>query len=340
MVTHPSRYSLILLALTLFGSAHGSPLFESDEILEITLSGPLSKTIRSKKERDEYPFVLTVDGANIDVMVRVRGNSRVRLCRLPPLRLNFAKRAGQGTVFHGLDKVKLVTPCDLGRSRAEDNVLNEYGVYRLFNLVSDASYRVRLLRVTYVDTDGKLKALDRPYHSYLIEPQESLARRLQGEVVEVEGLPFSRLDSRQTALMSVFQYAIGNSDWSFVTAKEEAVCCHNIDLIDVGGQWLTIPYDFDLAGFVNAVYSGSFNINQTARRKYGGYCRSSIESIADALREIKALEEAVFALIAGVPALGETAIKQRISYLSEFFDAGKDEEKLLHRFDRKCLGSR
>jgi hypothetical protein len=328
------------MVLTLCGSAYGSPLFESNEHLDVTLSGPLSETIRSKKERDEYPFVLTIDGTNFDVKVRVRGNSRVRLCRLPPLRINFAKRAVQGTVFDGLDKVKLVTPCNLRRSSAEDNVLNEYAAYRLFNLFSDASYRVRLLRVTYVDTDGDPEGLGRSYYGYLIEPQESLASRLQGEVVEVKGLPMTRLGSRQTALMSVFQYAIGNSDWSFVTAKGEAVCCHNIDLIDIGGQWQTIPYDFDLAGIVNAFYPGQLKVNQTARRKYAGYCRSSIESVADALREIKALEESVLELMAAVPALSEQAIKQRVSYLSEFFDAAKDEEKLLRKFDRSCVGRR
>jgi len=331
--------ALIALVLTPCSSARASTLFDHDGVLDVTLSGPLSRTIRSRSDREEFPFVLTVDGMDVNVNARLRGHSRVRLCRFPPLRLRFDQDAAGAALLAGLGRVKMVTHCKTGDTRAEDSMLSEYAAYRLFNRISDKSYRVRLLRVTYIDTDGKLKGLDdRAYFAFLIEPDELLAARLGSRIIKPAGVPYPKLDPRQTALMSLFQYAIGNSDWSFVTARSEETCCHNVDLVESEGRWQPIPYDFDQAGFVAAVYKGSYRTNQTARRRYGGYCRSSMESIAAALDEITSLEASLQELVRSVPFRDPDTVERRAGYLNEFFAAARDRQTLLEELESTCIG--
>jgi hypothetical protein len=328
-----------LLVTLLFASvASGAPLFTEDAILDVTLVGPIRRMVRSKTDRDEYPFNLMLNGETVEIKVRLRGHSRVRLCEFPPLRLNFPNRGTVGTVFEGFDKIKMVTHCRRNSSRAEDNMLDEYAAYRLFNLLSDKSYRVQLLRVSYVDSEGKMKGIERPYYAYLIEPEEVLAERLEGKVLRAAGVLYSKLEPHQTALMNVFQYLIGNADWSFVRAEGEEFCCHNVDLIDTGGGWVPVPYDFDLAGLVDAVYGGSVRTNQTARRQYGGYCKSPIESVAEALDEIVAREQELMTFITQVPALADDTRQHRVQYLQEFFAAAAARDSLLEKFERSCLG--
>jgi len=335
------RQALILVALILSTSGNGSPLFEDDTVLQVKLSGPLKTLVKNKKDRVEYPSTLTIGDSVIDLQVRVRGNSRLVLCRFPPLRLSFPEGSAADTAFAGQGKVKLVTHCKNGSIRAENNVLDEYLVYRLFNLVSSRSYRVRLLQLSYEDTDAELKDLDRPYYGFLIESDQELAARTGGQVAEVTGVRYSLLGEEQTALMYVFQYLIGNTDWSLLTAYDEDTCCHNVDLIDIDGRLLPIPYDFDFSGVVNAVYAEpnpNLNIKRVTQRRFRGYCKSSIDAVAAAARTIVAMQDQILAMARDVPALKDNYSTERIRFLGHFFEEAEDEADLIRKFDRRCIG--
>ena len=338
MVSSLRRHALILAWLLVPAAAAASPLFEDDTILDVQLSGPLTSVIRGARHQKQLPFTISAEGATTDVRVRVRGKSRVKLCRFPPLRLNFSKTDSVAPLFDGLGKVKLVTHCNSGKQASGANVLNEYLAYRIFNLLTDRSYRVRLLRVTYVDTDGKMGKLDRQFYGYLIEPTRHLTERTGGNKLEVEGVQYSRLEAHKTALLYVFQYLIGNSDWSLVTAEDEDHCCHNIDLIQTGTEWALVPYDFDLAGLVDAKYRSNFDVNQTRRRVYSGYCKTPIEQMAMALAEFGELEDKIIRLARQVPSADEESSRRRLEYLEGFFSA--NESELLQVFDKHCLGRR
>ena len=145
----------VIITLIIAFEAGASPMFGDQEILDIALTGPLNTLIKDKKNSEELPFVLTAKGVEHAVKVRVRGKSRLRVCKFPPLRINFTKRDSADSVFAEQDKLKLVTPCREGQ-RSQDDILEEYAAYRMFNLISDVSYRVRLLRITYLDSDGQL----------------------------------------------------------------------------------------------------------------------------------------------------------------------------------------
>jgi hypothetical protein len=86
-----------LLSFSLHVSA--ANLFESNEVLMVTLNGPLNTLIRKKKDEQQYPFVLRADGLDHRVMVSARGNSRLRVCVFPPLRLEFGADIPEQSVF-------------------------------------------------------------------------------------------------------------------------------------------------------------------------------------------------------------------------------------------------
>lgn len=343
----PRRFlAITLLALTgLTNPAFSSPLFDDDSVIEVRLSGPLRTLARDKKsaKRVEYPFLLSVDGTDIPVDVRVRGKSRTIVCGFPPLRLRFPAEGTSQTVFAGQNRLKLVTHCKSNRTTSENNTLEEYTAYRIFNLISNTGYRVRLLRIQYEDTDGRLKHLDRPYFGFLIESDRELAARIGGEVSTIVGVPYSRLNDAQTAVVYVFQYLIGNTDWSFVSADGEDKCCHNVHLIERNGGLYPIPYDFDFSGLVNASYAkpnSTVGKSRVTQRVYRGYCKIPIERIASALEKIMALREPIMTLVEQSPVAGNDDTDSRVSYIGRFFEEAEDSAKLLKQFDGDCVGSR
>jgi len=332
------RTAVLILVMLTSSPTFGSPLFDDISILEVTLSGPLSTLIKQKRNREEYPFTLTIDGATVDVAVRIRGNSRVVVCRLPPLRLNFTASGPDGTPFAGEDKLKLVTHCRNGNERSQDSVLNEFTAYRFFNQISDRSYRVRLLRIRYEDTDGKQRKLVEPHYGFLIESDEALARRLGGTIVNVESILFSNLDMPQTARLNVFQYLIGNNDWSFVTADSDDTCCHNIDLLDVDGTLVPIPYDFDLAALTQAKYRNSGKLNQSTSRRYSGYCRTTVEFLDQAIDHIQQLKDDILTTALHIPALDNDTREHRATFTAAYFEEAAEKAALLAKFERNCIG--
>jgi len=336
------KLGIFLALLVPASNASASTLFEDNSVLEVTLTGPLTLMIRRPIDRSEFPFVLSVDGVDLDVDVKVRGNSRVVVCLFPPLRFDFARKDNEKSVFRQQDKLKLVTHCKNDSAKAENSLLNEYLAYRIFNLISDKSYRVRLLNVKYEDTLGKQRHLDRPYFGFLIESDKEIAKRLGGKVAVEEGVRYSLLDQYQTALLNVFFYLIGNKDWSLIKAETSDSCCHNLDLIEVDRRLVSIPYDFDLSGIVDAMYSGPNrkSLNRFIKRKYNGHCKSPIDMVGEALGAVSSLESEIMDEAAAIPATKPKYLKNRIKFLQEFFDEARDEEALLREFENDCVGPR
>jgi hypothetical protein len=307
--------------------------------LEVTLSGPLSTLIkRKKRDREEYPFTLRVDGKAIDLEIRVRGNSRVSACQFPPLRLNFTSTSPEKTPFTHQEKLKLVTHCRNGSETAQDSVLNEFTAYRIFNLISDRSYRVRLLRIQYTDTDDRQRKLEEPHYGFLIESDMSLASRLTGNISTVGAVRFSNLDDVQTARMQVFQYLIGNKDWSFVTAERDENCCHNIDLFELNETLVPVPYDFDLSALSQSKYLTRQKVNQSKKRHYSGYCRTPTWLLDKAIEHTLSLEDEIMATAEQVPAFTEATHLHRERFLAAYFKEAADKSKLLEKFNRDCIG--
>jgi len=206
--------------------------------------------------------------------------------------------------------------------------------------MSPQSYRVRLLRVRYEDTDGKQPRLHEPQFGFVIESDEGLARRLKGRVEKTEAVRFSELDAEQAAAVSLFQYAIGNNDWSFVTAENDDTCCHNVDLLRVDGRLFPVPYDFDLAAMTRANYRMRNRMNVSTRREYSGYCLVSGDSLRRAMAGLTRRQGEVMTVLGEVPALAERNRDRRLSFAAAFFEEAADPDRLMAKFEANCIGAR
>ena len=331
-----ARSVAIFANLLALPSLHAAPLFEDPAIVDAVLEGPLAELMAAPEGGDQLPFMLRAEGTDHAIRVRLRGKSRLQVCNLLPLRLNFRKRDVDGTLFADQDKLKLVVPCHTSE-RAEKDLIEEYAIYRMFNLLTPASYRVRLLHMTFADTagDGETTRI----LTFLLEPGEQLAERLGGRESDLEAVSLEWLDANHMALVYVFQYLIGNLDWSLVAAKDEEVCCHNGTLIENGETILYVPYDFDLSGFVDAPYAFPppyLHLRRVTQRRYRGFCTDR-QHLENALAIVVAKRREIDALIRSLPVLSGRDKQRRIDYLDRFFRAAEEPDRLLDRFEKRCL---
>jgi hypothetical protein len=198
---------------------------------------------------------------------------------------------------------------------------------------------VRLLHITYIDTDGHTGDNSFDRYGFLIESASELADRVGGQTAHVAGVTLSSLDERQAGTVFIFQYLISNSDWSLVTAVGDDTCCHNGDLFDIGSYRYYVPYDFDLSGLVNTRYAKKSPLLRKAnvkRRRYGGFCISA-EALRRALVAIKARRVDILDVIRQVPGLTQNDIETAVKYLDKFFVQANDEDKLLQSCEDRCI---
>ena len=332
------RYLLVLILLTTASQTYASQFFDEDSIIDVQLKGPLSTVIRYKKRSDELPFVLSADGIDHNVQVRLRGHSRLDACKFPPLRINFKKSQTKESIFAGQDKLKLVTHCSNHKS-SQANLLQEYLAYKIFNQLSDVSYRVRLLRISYIDTNRGDKAIPQVHYAFLIESTDELVKRTATKPVKVKGVKLSTLNNEHMAKVYVFQYLIGNTDWSLATALKETTCCHNGKLLDTEDKRVYVPYDFDLSGLVNTRYAypdSSLRIKRVTQRLYRGFCLSP-DILKTALQQVKEKKVDILNLHADLKTISPREMEMSERFLNGFFLEAKDEAKIMTNFERRCL---
>lgn len=329
---------LVLILLAHASHANDSLLFEDDSVLKASLTGPLGSLFEDVNGRKEFQFTFRATGAEHAIKVRLRGKSRRRECDFPPLRLNFASDDATQTIFEGQDKLKLVTHC-LDRKSSQIDTLQEYAAYRIFNLISDIGYKVRLLHITYTDTDGILEEETSDRYGFLIESSSELANRVGAQPLNETGVSLRSLDDKQEAAVYVFQYLIGNTDWSLVTADEDDTCCHNGDLFEIDSVRYYVPYDFDLSGLVNTRYARpdpSLRISKVTKRLYRGFCVPT-DQLRDALDIVNSRRAEILDVIRQLPEVSQRDTEATTKYVEKFFVRASDEDKLVRSFERSCL---
>jgi hypothetical protein len=347
----PLRFT-ILLALLLVslpqaadGKKKTAPLFASNDLLEVTIRGPFSTIMRVRSLEEEQAGTLTykdpeAGDVTVDLGIRTRGRFRHKeeVCPFAPLRLNFKKSSVKGTLFAGSNKLKLVTHCRNGATPYTQALLKEYLAYRIFNQVTDNSYRVRLLSVTYVDSDRKDR--ERTYFAFLIEHREQVAKRIGFDVNSMETAEIKLLDPAQTNLGSVFQYMIANTDFSPIRAAAGEPCCHNNVLFgDQAGAILGIPYDFDMSGIVNAPYAvpnPRFGLRNVRERLYRGRCVNN-EHLGASTQAFIAQKQAIFDLITNDAHFDKGTRKKTTRFINDFYATIEDPEKMQASLVKKCL---
>lgn len=321
------------------------PLFADESVLKITLTGPFRSMSRDRSPEPEYSSgtLSYVDAAGaarqFDIRLRPRGNSRRdrNVCTFPPLRLNFEKKAMKDTLFDEQNVLKLVTHCRHNEN-FQEYLLKEYLAYRIFNLLSDASFKVRLLKVTYVDSERDRDGFER--YGFFIEHKDRLAARLGTEVVEPDRITTDELDPGQASIAELFQFLISNTDYSFIAGPVGETCCHNAVLLaGEGGSYLPVPYDLDRSGLVNppngepAEELGQRNLRD---RLYRGFCRDPkyLQAALETTREERGPIEALFE---SQPDLSKRDSDDAVRFIESYYDIIDNER----RRDRalKCRGS-
>lgn len=300
----------------------GKLLFDSDEILDIHIITDISKIRKDRGKNQAYhPAKLVVFEAGkqqitIDVLVRTRGIFRLnpRVCNFPPLRLKFKKQDVKKTIFKGIGKLKMVTHCQDRKKLYQKYVFREYLVYKLYNLLTEESFRARLVRVTYIDTGRKNKKLEK--FGFFIEPVEMVAARNQYRYLKIEPTTRYTLNSDQSSFLSVFQFMIGNTDWSYMVD-------HNVKRLipKTGGPTIGVPYDFDFAGIVNTLYAVPAKVAKTTSTKdryFQGFCQPMefFEKIFDRFRKKK---NDIYSLYENFPYIDKGYKRATKKFLNKFF---------------------
>lgn len=301
------------------------PLFAEREPLRVTIEADFDQLRDDRdEENEERPGTFTLaDGTTLPVDIRTRGNFRLRSgnCPFPPLRLDFPRDSLGGTVLDGQNRLKMVTHCrDSGPF--EQNVLQEYLAYRIYNLVTDLSFRVRLARVTYVDVAGEEDTIER--WAFLIEHDDALAARLGGEELEPEEMLHpARVRTEVAAPLNLFQFMIGNTDYSLYEL-------HNSVLIETPDRGvIPVPYDFDWSGLVDAPYAepaptlGTRNVRD---RVYRGLCRPDVDYPA-LFQRFQALRPEVEAMIRDQVGMTDRAREDTLEYIEGFYDVLDSERR-------------
>jgi hypothetical protein len=347
------RMIFLLLAILLGATASGSdcgrkaaPLYSSDDLLEVTIRGPFTTIMKERSTDDEQPATLTYNDTEagevtVELNIRTRGRFRrqSRVCKWAPLRLNFKKSTVKETEFAGADKMKLVTHCRNGSQRYTQALLSEYLAYRIFNTVTDASFRVRLLRVTYVDTDKDDR--ERTELAFMIEHKEQLAKRIGLELNETQATEIALLDARHTNLTSLYQYLIGNTDFSPIRAAPGESCCHNYMLFGTdAGRILPIPYDFDMSGIVDAPHSEpneKFGLRNVRQRLYRGRCRNN-EHVAASVQAFQDKRSEIYELINANDLYTTRTRRDTLRFLDDFYAVLSDPQRVQSKLVDECLG--
>ena len=230
--------------------------------------------------------------------------------------------------MHGAG-LKLVTHCT-NTSESDQFILREYLAYRIGNIVTPRSFRARLAHVTYVDSE-KRKTLTTRYAIFL-EDDDDVARRLEGKIVDRE-LTFQQLHPVAVLQMTLFEFMIGNTDYSIFGR-------HNVRIVEHGsGLVYPIPYDFDVSGLVNVQYARPdprLHIQNLTERVYRGPCKTP-QQMDPFLKIFDSKKPDVTAAIESVPDLNSLSRRQVTSFLNGFFSVIDKPSSVKHELIDHCI---
>ena len=334
---------LVLTLIALQGSRpekHIAPelLFNTDSILELTVETDLVALVNDiAYERDYHRAVISyLNDYGFDEMIplkiKTRGNFRRGRdnCNFPPFLLNFTKKGTVGTIFEGRNKLKLVTHCVTEEEIYQNYILREFLVYRLLNQITEYSFKVRLVKIFYLDSEDVMESMTR--FGFIIEGNKSLGRRISAKPTKVIITTRENPDYYLSTLLSLFQLMVGNTDWYLPD--------HNLQpfALQDESDTIAIPYDFDLTGFVNPHYSNQYRNYQLASprdRYYLGFCRTEaeVEPVLDLLRDKR---DALIKVVKDFKFLDQERKEDCIGYLTEFYDLIQSTDSALERMTATC----
>lgn len=313
-------------------SQYSERLFDSDEVLQLTILSDFSAIMDDRGEDRSYHkgrlYYLNAQGDTIrrSVKLKTRGNFRrdPANCKYPPIMVKFGKLKSADSVFTDQSKLKLVTLCQL-----EDYVLLEYLAYRFYNQLTSNSYRVRLAHITYSDIETREAYFTK--YAFFIEREKDMTDRLNLEEYKPNVVQYF-LDRENVITMAMFQYMIGNDDW-YVTSK------HNTSILNENNseKILAVPYDFDWSMLVNASYTKPENVPDRLlkdRRVYKGLCMEAEEF--EYQRELFiSKKDQILEFIKMIDGLSKRKRKEAENYIETFYKIINESSSLQEIFQKE-----
>jgi hypothetical protein len=313
-------------------------LFSSDELLKFVLTADFKTIKRDISESRKYHeanityFSKDKELLSIKTKIKTRGQIRrnINICNFPPLKLKLDTIDIQGTIFSGNKKMKLVTHCQTASNYYEDYIILEYLVYKIYQIISEESFNVRLAKINYTDINDKTDNFEK--FGLLIEDDDKLASRLNGIILDRKNVHPNLTVKNKMNRLAIFQYMIGNMDWS-------VKALHNIKILSIADSPpIAIPYDFDYSGFINTKYAvppEHLNLNSVKMRYYNGYCRT-IDELNENLNYFNVKKDEILSTISDCKYLNEKTKKQKLKYIEEFYEIINDQKKVTKNIFDNC----
>ena len=296
----------------------------TEEGATIVLGLDLDSILTYRRTIQYFPAVLKAGNElqyAFKVEVRPRGKFRRKRCEIPPLKLKFKKSSLATYNLDTLNEIKLVLPC-ADDPASEELILREYIAYRIYESLTPYSVRARLITLEMKSNDGK--GASNKMTAMLVEHEEEVAKRLNGTVKQEWGIKAEHMNTDQAALMLCFEYLIGNTDFDISAFR------NNLQFVPDGNtKIITIPFDFDFSGLVNAPYATPNS--DTGLKNVRDRClmKSDVpeESLQKALQNIKEHQMEILALCNNKNMRKKTA-NEMTNYLDHFFQATADKQVL------------
>jgi len=261
----------------------------------------------------------------IEVNVRGGWRSLTRNCSAPLLWIRFDSQTTAGTPFEGQSLLPLTTHCGAGssvfsmyrgdrRSDHEQYLLREFLGQRIYTLLTEFSLRSRLVRISYPDPDRPRRST--LHYAFFTEHFDALAARTGNQRLQRGSFDHHALDAQASARLALFQFMIGNTDWSIARERNTML------LLAADGRQVPVPYDLDMSGLVNANYAGpapELPIDDVRERFFLGFCQPGVDWQA-LFADFGSKKEAVLSLTDRIPGFDRSSKRTTSSYLRQFFD--------------------
>jgi hypothetical protein len=296
--------------------------------------------IRSRSSNAVQGTLTDPNGQQLPVALSARGITRrsADTCQFPPLRVQFTSPPPPTSLFAGQKKLKLVTHCRT-TPLFQQYVLLEYSAYKMYNVLTPHSFRVRLANIDYRDESGRPIVSRIGY--FLEDLGDVAARNGTRETHAPEMIPLADLNPADAARYTLFQHMIANHDWSIRAGPAGSDCCHNAELIGplAPGAAIAIPYDFDFSGFVNAPYAmppEQLHISSVRQRVYRGYCAQNADVLA-AARQMRDARPQMIAAVTSTPGLEANTQNRATRFLDGFFADIASDEAVNANLLKRCV---
>jgi len=350
MSSSSSRRAIALAAAALLAAAAAAQdsastlpakptkLFSSDSVLTFTIASDIKKYVGTRDSAAPWlPAKLIAGNDTVRIGLQPRGHFRRKTstCSFPPVSVKFEKDDVKGTIFAKQKKLKLVTTCWPGQADYEGYIPQEYMLYRVYNLITPASFRARFAHVTYADTAHPDRA---PIvtTAFFIEDQDDMAARNAGKIIKAKNAGREDLDAAALTDLSLFEFMIGNTDLSFAVE-------HNIRFVQpasFGASTLVVPYDFDWSGVIGTRYARpdpSLPIHSVKERVWMSFCFTPAE-LAPAVARFDSARAAITALYTANPLLDAKTAQAALAYYDAFYAIINDPKQLSKAVQRHCAG--